>query len=238
MEAYREAFRQKVRTISYSVEGAPADISVREKTIDPESGFLFLKVAFGKRIFEHRFPLFGLHHAQNLIAATALASLAGIQLEEARGRFDAIRPALHRGEIFRGAEDRILIDESYNSNPTALGSSLVSLSKLNPSRRRVMVLGEMWELETFAERLHREAGEHLARLFSGLPFVVVGVGPLTRHLIDGVKSRLPQADCRFVPDTPTARELVKGLLKPHDLLFIKGSRGVKLDQLAADYRTG
>jgi UDP-N-acetylmuramoyl-tripeptide--D-alanyl-D-alanine ligase len=130
-----------------------------------------------------------------------------------------------RGVVHRAAGDFLLIDDSYNSNPDAVGKALASAAAL-PGERRVAVLGDMLELGPEGPRFHREAGERAARLgFSP----VVGVGELSRELAAGARSAGVEAV--WLADAAAAAEWAAGEVHGGDVVLVKGSRGVKLDQV-------
>jgi len=237
-KAYEQSFRRKIRTMSYSAFGASADVMITEKKIHPENGHLYLQISVKGELIEYDFPLFGLHHAQNLSAAIAMASLVGVPLSQLVTRFPKIRPAYHRGEIHATRSGGLLIDESYNSNPPALSSSLSSLADINPAKRRVLILGEMRELGDFSASLHRKVASHLVKVFGEkkIPFVLLAVGPDAIHFIEPLKPTLSPQSCYHVKDVHEAISLASTLLQPGDLVFVKGSRGVQLDLLVSELK--
>lgn len=236
-EAFDEAFPAKPRFLTYSDQGLPADVRIVSKAIDPDTGFLSLKLEVQGKIFQEKIPIFGSHQSQNIAAAAAMATLLGASLDDIRSRLPGVRPASHRGEVHKLAQEVLLIDESYNSNPTALLSALTTLFGLAVDCRRVLVLGEMLELGDFSEKLHREVGEAVVRLQgrSAAPVVVIGVGSAVASLLGPIKKVVSEADCVQVATWEEAVVAVKKRLRPRDTLFVKGSRGNKLDRLVAQF---
>jgi len=236
-EAFDEAFQVKPRFLTYSDNGSPADVRIVSKAIDADTGFLSLKIEVQGKILQEKIPIFGSHQSQNIAAAAAMATLLGVPLEDIRARLPKVRPASHRGEVHRLAQDVVLIDESYNSNPTALQSALNTLFGLSGERRRLLVLGEMLELGEFTEKLHKEVGETIVRLQarSKAQVSVVGVGSAVSHLLGPIKKVVSEGDCVQVASWEEAVDAVRKRLKPRDILFVKGSRGNKLDRLVAKF---
>ena len=91
-------------------------------------------------------PLLGLGNLSNLLAAAAVASELGIALDTIAGRAASVRPAAHRGALLRLPGGITLIDDSYNSSPSALKQSLATVGAATGSARKIAVLGEMLEL--------------------------------------------------------------------------------------------
>lgn len=150
-----------------------------------------------------------------------MARLLGISWQDIRERSKQIVTSDHRGELFNLKNGVTLIDESYNSNPSALKSALSSAMQLDPKRRHVLVLGAMRELEPYHEKYHREVGEALATMLESAPIstVVVGVGGDTSHLLEPIRQRLPKVPTHLLVSVEEAIKIVPNLLEPGDILL-------------------
>lgn len=229
-KAFRESFRNGGRHITYSSTGKKADVSVSEATVDPETGFLSFLLTLEGTATRQRLPVFGLHHAQNAAAALAAGLVMGVPAASLVARLAGFRPASHRGEIHVLNSGVTLIDESYNSNPSALTSSLSSLSQIASERRRLLILGDMRELGEFSKDLHREVGETLASLLKGHRACVVGVGTDIQELLKPVQQALGADSTVSFPTVEALIPKLPTLVRPGELVFVKGSRGVRLDK--------
>lgn len=233
--AWKETIPASLQTVTYSAQGMKADVCLLEKNIDPATCELRLKLDAMGQIFSASCKLFGLHHAQNIAAAVAMASLLGVDPKEIGKRLAQVTPAPHRGELTQFGEGMTLVDESYNSNPSALKSSLASLSHLDPSRRRILVIGEMRELGEFSKKLHCEAARDLLhalkKVQSKTPCMVISVGNDAEVLHEELLQHSSSLVLQHTDHFSAALEAVKKELHPLDILFVKGSHGVRLDLL-------
>jgi UDP-N-acetylmuramoyl-tripeptide--D-alanyl-D-alanine ligase len=183
-------------------------------------------------------PLAGPHFVENFLAAAAAAHVLGIAPETMAEAAAGITAARHRGEVLRLGDDVVVLDDSYNSSPEALEAAVVALT-LAPGRRRVAVLGDMLELGDTGPARHRESGRTLA----GRADVVVGVGPLSREIVEGAREGgLPAEALAHFDDAETAEAAMADLVRPGDAVLVKGSRGIGLervvDALAARFGEG
>jgi len=237
MEAYKSLFQLNSKTNfglkTYSLKQKTADVFLENGFMDPETGFLNLRIKISSEQISAALPIFGEHHAQNIIAAIAMVQLLEVSVEQIKARLVNIRPASHRGEVIQLSQDKILIDETYNSNPKALISSLDSLKKLAPKRRKVLVIGEMRELGGFSEKLHEQVGDYLADWLNvdNPAIELITVEGDAYKIAERVKQRCPQTLTSHLPSIQEARAKVPELIRGGDIIFLKGSRGVKLDQL-------
>src|SRR5271170_7307352 len=136
-------------------------------------------------------PLIGRHNVMNALAALAAASVWGIGAAEANNVFPALVPADKRGEVVHFENGLTVINDSYNSSPTAL-NALAELLAVTPGyRRRILAAGEMLELGTSSAELHRECGK-LAGSLAGIDWIVGVRGDaaeLVRSAIDAGHSK-------------------------------------------------
>jgi UDP-N-acetylmuramoyl-tripeptide--D-alanyl-D-alanine ligase len=220
------------RTVWYGIHAADADVRARDlaavSTLSEGIGSRF-RLEAGGSVAEVRLPLHGLYNVENCLAAAACAWALGLTVDEIAAAVREVRPASMRGVVHRVAGPRgafTLVDDSYNSNPDALGKALESaaLLPLGPGGRRVAVLGDMLELGPGGPRFHRESGERAAGLgFSPL----AGVGELSRELVAGAHGA--GVDAAWLPDAAAAAEWAEAEVRGGDVVLVKGSRGVRLD---------
>ena len=168
-------------------------------------------------------PLHGLYNVENFLAAAACAHRLGVSLSAIGEAAAHIEGQPMRGQLHRLAADRVLIDDCYNSNPTALLQALRSARELT-GQRHWAVLGDMLELGETAPDLHRQAGREAAELgFSP----IVGVGELARDLVEAASAA--GAQTRWYESAGAAAEQLAAEMRSGDVVLIKGSRGVGLE---------
>ncbi len=170
----------------------------------------------GDRTLELEFPFTARHQAQN--AVPALLALEALDLELPAGRVD-VELSRWRGEESLLPGGGLLINDSYNANPTSMRAALEHLA--THDGRLVAVLGDMAELGTAGPEYHREIGE-LARDL-GVD-VVLPVGELAREYVNG--------GTPVARDAEEAAEMIGRLFQPGDVVLVKGSRAIGLERVA------
>ena len=175
-------------------------------------------------------PLLGRHTAANALAAIAVARRMGVPEEKI---FDNLSVA--QGPEMRMQLQRVngvtLINDAYNANPASMRAALDTVATMPRPEggRLVAVLGTMLELGPQGDRYHREVGEAAA---GARPDLLVCVGDGGGAIADGaVGAGLAAASvCRY-PDAASAAEGLRGRFRRGDLVLLKASRGVKLEQV-------
>ncbi|MBX3315505.1 MAG: UDP-N-acetylmuramoyl-tripeptide--D-alanyl-D-alanine ligase [Phycisphaeraceae bacterium] len=179
-----------------------------------------------------RIPLIGAHNACNAAAAVAVARRLRLSDEDIhRGLASA------RGESMRLERTRIgdidLINDAYNANPDSVLAAIDALGALKPKPGggRVLVLGDMLELGPDGPSLHDDVLRAVAGE-SGIDRVVL-VGPMMSARADLLASRGDRARVLALADsTPEQATRAASMVRPGDVVLLKGSRGMRLERIA------
>jgi len=191
------------------------------------SAFDFVSPAGRARL---ELPLVGPHNVQNAVAALATASVWGGGPAEAKFVFPQLAPAAMRGEVVRFEEGFTVVNDSYNSSPTALASMMDWLAVVPGYRRRILAAGEMLELGPEAPELHRTAGRRAAAT-GGIDWII-GVQGCAEELVHGAaEADAAQVQTRFFTSSADAAAFLAELVAAGDLVVVKGSRAVKMERI-------
>ena len=173
-------------------------------------------------------PLLGTGNVLNVLAAAAVATELGVGSQEIVARVGAMRPSAHRGAVLRLRSGVTVIDDSYNSSPSALRRALEVVARETRFQRKAAVLGEMLELGTHSVDLHRECGRAAAA--TGLTrLVTVGGAPAQALAEAATRAGMREDNVIWVQSSTEASELMVPWLRAGDLLLVKGSRGTRTD---------
>ncbi|MDD7542307.1 MAG: UDP-N-acetylmuramoyl-tripeptide--D-alanyl-D-alanine ligase [Mobiluncus porci] len=174
--------------------------------------------------------LIGAHHISNALAAAAIAHLAGMNATEIAAVLNEATPqSEHRMHLIHLADGVDLIDDAYNANPDSVKAALDVLAKYASQRRVVAVLGDMLELGPIAPQLHGEIGRYCASI--GIP-VLIGVGPLAKNIESAYSALRRDGEHHHTLDEVAAGRLLQEVVRPRDLILIKGSNDSNLWKLA------
>jgi UDP-N-acetylmuramoyl-tripeptide--D-alanyl-D-alanine ligase len=212
------------KTTSFSAEGAEADLSAVGLRGDLVDGASF--AIEGRPV---RLGLAGRHAAANALAALAAAEAVGVEREAGLAAIESVRPLPGRGRAERLEGGTVLVDETYNANPDAVASVLRSLAETRWEGRKVLVLGDMLELGERGSDLHRDA---LLQARNAGVDLLVAVGPLT-----GAACELAvEMEFERFADSAEAAGARARLVRPGDLVVVKGSRGMAMERFTEALR--
>jgi UDP-N-acetylmuramoyl-tripeptide--D-alanyl-D-alanine ligase len=168
-------------------------------------------------------PLLGKHNVYNVLAAAAIALEHGITPSEIAAALPLLQPADKRGQVVQLGNITVLYD-CYNSSPKALMAAVDTLAAM-PAHRRIVVAGEMLELGTTAEQLHRECGSYMAG--SNVDFLL-GVRGMAKPMVEAACEAGLKAE--FVATPEEAGDWLVHEGREGDVVLLKASRGVKLEK--------
>lgn len=211
--------------------GASPEASFRVRNVEDLGleGTAFT-LSHDNRSVDFKCPLPGTHNVSNAAAAIALAVEHGVAWESVSKLVRDFSTTGLRGVVRRYEAGFVVVDDSYNSNPAALKEMIRLVAALPDFERRILVAGEMLELGDSSGALHAECGR-VARE-AGID-LIVGVGAGARELLQGAEAAGATSDALiFVDSADAAGELLAGKLRGGDVVLLKASRSVGLDQVS------
>jgi len=224
------AARVRCRVLSFGFSWK-ADVRADRLTLGAQQGTQFhLRLPGHGRPQPVSMRVHGAHNVLNALAAAAVGHAMGlgpVTIAEGLARF---RPAAMRSQVFTVGGVRI-INDCYNANPASMKAAIDLLVTLGAGARTVAVLGDMLELGPAAQALHREIGVYLAE--KGIAQLIV-CGALGEHIAEGARDAgMPAERVVHVPDAARAGAALKALVQAGDVVLVKASRGMKMEQAVA-----
>ena len=189
-----------------------------------DSGFTFTV----NNAFTFKLNVLGKHNIYNALAAIAVCNAVGIGMGDICGKLvDFKLPPMRMEKQVCG--DIVVINDGYNSNPSSMSAALDELLQLTTPGRKILVCGDMLELGDYAESLHREIGAKVAKADID---VLWTVGSFSRFVAEeAIANGMPEEKTRSCKTSEEISSFVASQLKKDDTVLIKGSRGMKLENV-------
>jgi UDP-N-acetylmuramoyl-tripeptide--D-alanyl-D-alanine ligase len=223
------AARTRARVVTFG-RPATADIRAEQVALD-ELGrprFTLVTPAGSAPV---QLLLYGEHNITNALAAAALAHELGMGTAAvAAGLSAATARSRWRMEVSALPDGITLINDAYNASPDAMRAAIGSLAGMARGGRGIAVLGEMAELGDQSAELHEAAGVQAAE--AGVAALIV-VGDGAAPMLAGAKSvGTWDGELVHVPDSTAAVEAVRSRMRPGDVVLVKASHSIGLEQVA------
>lgn len=164
-------------------------------------------------------------------AASAVASCFEVGLKECREAVEEFTAPPGRMRIIKGLKDSTIIDDTYNSSPTATERALSALMELKGANRKIAVLGDMLELGQYSVGAHREVGEQAAETSD----ILITVGIRSRESAQAAMAAgMSEENIIQYDDSTKAGSEIQNLIQAGDVILIKGSQGMRMEKIVLD----
>jgi UDP-N-acetylmuramoyl-tripeptide--D-alanyl-D-alanine ligase len=208
--------------------GRGADCDLTAVDVHSSKGRLSLTID-GQRLCV---PVWGRHHVTSVLSAVAVGQAWGLTWVEIAGALGAFDPPPMRCQVLTLGGARV-IDDSYNSSPTAMRAALELLRDFDAPGRRIVVCGDMRELGPGAVRLHREMGDEVVTRCGA--DLLVACGDHADDVVAGAHAAgMPRGRTVACRDPLEAVPFVRRTLADGDVLLVKGSRAMALDRVVSE----
>lgn len=174
-----------------------------------------------KRYALHSVPVnvIGEHSLQALAAAGAVGVMCGMSEAELATGLRTVQSVKGRMQLLKGIGGSMIIDDSYNSSPTAVKAALDVLRSLD-AYQRIAILGTMNEMGDYSRQAHEEVGNYCDPNVLDL---VVTIGDEANDYLAVAAEKRGCMVKRFV-NPYEAGEYVRQQLKPGTVVLVKGSQ--------------
>ncbi len=172
--------------------------------------------------------VFGPHNISNLAGAAALALAAGLKPEQIWKGLALCQTPWGRNQRVKLKNGSEVLFDGYNANPESMGKMIENAKLSQVKGKKIAVIGEMLEQGEMRDELHREIGRKAGKAgFSLIWFI----GQPLKAFTDGIVSAGHKGEFytsgKF---DPTTAEKIRSSLTANDRIWVKGSRGIKLEQ--------
>lgn len=170
-------------------------------------------------------PLVGMHNVSNALAAAAVANLLKVKPANIKNGLQNFKGLPMRMEIkkFNGLT---VINDSYNANPQSV-KEVISIIEKWDAKRKILVLGDMLELGKYSRIAHKKLAEVARRGGIDILFTVGENSKITAKQFKNI------GGVAFIcKDNKEATKRVLERVKRGDLILIKGSRAMKMEEIA------
>lgn len=174
-----------------------------------------------------RVPMIGRHSVHTALRAASVGLADGLTWQEIIDGLRSGRSQLRLVAV-RAGSGALILDDTYNASPESTLAALNLLAELEG--RKIAVLGDMLELGPYEWRGHEMVGIRAAAVAD----VLVTVGERGR-MIAAAASRAGLRNKRIadLENNQQAIEYLQQHLTPQDVVLVKGSRGMRMDQIVA-----
>jgi UDP-N-acetylmuramoyl-tripeptide--D-alanyl-D-alanine ligase len=208
--------------------GLSREATIRAEDIKETGDTISFKLIFAGESITINLNSPGRFMVSNALAAAAVGYQLGLSIETVKTGLEIFDPVSGRMNIKRLAGDINLIDDTYNANPDSMKAAFSTLNKIRTGARGAAVIGDMLELGTQAQSLHRKVGAVAARSGIGRLYAC---GEFAAEVRAGARDEGMHPTDTFEGTHDEIVEDLKVWLQPGDWLLVKGSRGMAMEKV-------
>jgi len=175
-----------------------------------------------------RIPVPGKHNVSNALSAVALGCSLGMDAEQIRSGLANVQLTSMRIETTTAYNGATILNDAFNANPTAVRAALELVGELTGFGRKWIVLGDMLELGPEEARMHLETGSAIGPDKADR---VLTYGDRSRHTAEGAVKRLGSDKVKHFEEKALLSAYLRSELAPDDLVLVKGSRGMRMEEI-------
>lgn len=222
-EILKKSFRsEKIKCFSYG-QGKGSDIIGKLKkfnTFYPE-----IEIKFGKSIIRTKLNMIGLQSFNAALCAAAIGFYFDVSAGRIRDALSEFNPCSNGRNALRKIEGSWIIDDTYNSNPDSVLLALENLKNYRTRTKKHVVLADMLELGKSSKKEHYDVGELVKKMGFDNLYTYGNESYNTFKGAKGIRNNF------FFSEKNTLIEFLNLNLKPEDIVLIKGSRGMKMEEV-------
>ncbi|MFN4083674.1 MAG: UDP-N-acetylmuramoyl-tripeptide--D-alanyl-D-alanine ligase [Bacteroidia bacterium] len=187
-----------------------ADFVAYAKQLQPQIQFTFEDEIINS-------VLSGDYNFDNIIAAVAIGKYFSVEPKLIKNGIEIYKPQNLRSQIIETAKNKIFLD-AYNANPSSMQAGLRNFANM-PHKNKLVILGDMFELGKYAETEHQAMVDLCKSL------------GLTKVILVGKEFSKTKTNYLNFVSTDQCKEYLAKSNVCNEFIFIKGSRGMKLESL-------
>ena len=179
-------------------------------------------------------PLLGKHNVHSALSVISCASMF-MDIKRIRDAMTTFTGTSMRMELLE-CEGFKIINDAYNSNPLSLRSAVNALSQYKTTGRRILISADMLELGKDSDKLHYDSGKFIADK-ANIDLLITH-GRLSKFILEGaLASGMARDKTQHFDDKDDIKSFLKTFLKDRDILLVKGSRGMKMEEIINCFTT-
>lgn len=218
------AGRTRARVFFYGLD-PEADLWADEIVSEGLEGIRFDLHYRGETFRRIRVSLLGRHSVHTALRAIAVGILEGLTWEEIFASLRDPRAQLRLVAV-PGMRGSIILDDTYNASPPSVLAALNLLAELEG--RKIAVLGDMLELGAYEVEGHRLVGGRAGAVAD----LLIAVGPRARIISrEALAVGMPADRVWMCDSNAEAVEILRQVVQPGDVILVKGSRGLRMEEI-------
>ena len=214
----------KIETHTYGIENL-SEINAIDVKLNIENSTFIAKTKQKK--INITVPVAGEHFVYNALCAIEVGKLLNIpneQIQKGIKEFELTKRRMETRKLTNGA---ILINDSYNASYESMRASIKYLGTYT-GKRKIAVLGDMFELGDYAKELHEKVGEEVAK--NNID-ILIYAGENSKNIAKKAQENNSNIKIYFQKNNEEILRKLQENLRDGDIVLVKASNGMKFYEI-------
>lgn len=169
-------------------------------------------------------PILGTHNMKNAAIAIAVGHELGLSYDTIKKNINHVKLTGMRMERHQTVENITVINDAYNASPTSMKAAIDTLSSMEG--RKILILADVLELGSNSQNMHEDVGTYLKNKSIDVLFTF---GEEAQFIFNKGQNHVTTA--RHFDNKEELTNELKAIIEPNDKILVKGSRGMKLEEV-------
>lgn len=175
-------------------------------------------------------PIPGEHNIYNSLAAIQVGLIYNVPVNDIVKGLKSFVSGKMRQNIINLPNNIKIIEDCYNASPQSMKAGISVLSTLKGDRK-IAVLGDMLEMGEYSAEGHNEVGSFVAQKAIDYLFLIGQYKEFTKE--GAMQSCMEESKIMYFNDKEELSSYLNKFIKENDVVLIKGSRGIKMEQIVS-----
>ncbi len=233
LHKWYEKNKEKIEIHTYGIENE-SELNAKKIQLEEEkSKFIAISHNINKKNkesenqeFEINVPVGGKHFIYNALCGAQVGKILGISNEQIQKGIQEFELTKKRMDIKKLKNGAIIINDSYNASYESMKASIEYLAK-HTGKRKIAVLGDMFELGNYAIELHKKVGYEIAK--NNIDILICS-GENSKNIIIGAQEK-SKIEKEWLETNEEILEKLQEILKEGDVVLIKASNAMKFFEI-------
>ena len=220
-EKNKENYNIKTYAINEKSDVMAKDINLKENASD-------FTCKIGDEEERITVPVGGEHFVLNSLCAITVGEVLGIEPEKIKFGIENFELTKKRMDIIELKNGVKIINDAYNASLESMKASLKVLSEFKENRK-IVVLGDMFELGDFAKELHEKVGEEVVK---NKIDILIASGENAKYITEVAKKGMQEENVYYLENKEDIESLLQKIVKSGDVILFKASNGMQFYKIA------
>lgn len=223
LHKWYEKNKNKIEIHTFGIQNE-SELTAKDIKLKEESSEFLAKSPSG--LVKINVPVGGEHFVYNALCAIEVGHILGITDDNIKEGIEKFELTKKRMDIKKLANGAILINDAYNASYESMKASLNFLAR-HTGKRKIAVLGDMFELGEYTEELHRNVGKEVVK--NGIDILICS-GENSKYIIEEAK-KSKNLKIYFMNNNEQIVEKLTQELRNGDVVLVKASNGMKFFEI-------